>query len=67
MIISPRLLILDLHNAIILRIIKAFNRTRIKDIAQKANVSIGTVGRVIGHDLISENISYLKKKELSIF
>lgn len=27
--------------------IKAFNRTRIKDIAQKANVSIGTVDRVI--------------------
>ena len=28
-------------------IIKAINRTRIKDIAQKANVSIGTVDRVI--------------------
>ncbi|MDP3433240.1 MAG: LacI family DNA-binding transcriptional regulator, partial [Bacteroidota bacterium] len=30
-----------------MNIIKAINRTRIKDIAQKANVSIGTVDRVI--------------------
>jgi LacI family transcriptional regulator len=30
-----------------LKAIKAINRTRIKDIAQKANVSIGTVDRVI--------------------
>jgi LacI family transcriptional regulator len=30
-----------------LNIIKSINRTRIKDIAQKANVSIGTVDRVI--------------------
>ena len=29
--------------------IKAINRTRIKDIAQRANVSIGTVDRVIHH------------------
>jgi len=38
-----------LHSNYILktRIIKAINRTRIKDIAHKANVSIGTVDRVI--------------------
>lgn len=34
-------------SSLIIKAIKAINRTRIKDIAQKANVSIGTVDRVI--------------------